>query len=252
MATATTTIRLQKYLANQGLCSRRRAETWITQGFVQVNGQTITHMGVTIDPSCDTVQVHGRLIEPITTLRYYLIHKPLGLISTCTDPQGRPTVLSLLPLTERQGLYPVGRLDRDSSGALLMTNDGALTQKLTHPSHHLWKTYHVLVEGIPTPTRLGHWCRGLVLEGTMTLPAHVRILSTQGGNAWLEVQISEGRNRQIRRVAELLGYPVKSLQRVAIGPLQLENLPPGQFRALRSSEVTQLHRACCSPHDLNA
>ncbi|WP_218081895.1 pseudouridine synthase [Anthocerotibacter panamensis] len=235
-------VRLQKYLASHGLCSRRRAEELIAAGAVQVNGQTVTQLGTCIDPTTAEVRVHGQLLSSVS-LRYYLVHKPRGLVSTCFDPQGRPTVLSLLPSAERQGLYPVGRLDQESEGALLLTNDGALTQKLTHPSHVLWKVYRVWVRGIPTAEALAAWRRGIPLDGRLTLPARVQVLLTQGERTQLEVHLREGRNRQIRRIAQLLGYPIQSLTRVAIGPLVLGDLPAGKYRSLTHREVQQLHAA---------
>ncbi len=231
--------RLQKHLASHGLCSRRHAEDLITSGQVQVNGTIVTQLGTCIDPDVDCVTVAGQPLKP-TTLRYYLINKPQGLLSTCSDPFGRPTVLTLLPEAERQGLHPVGRLDQDTEGALILTNDGALTQKLTHPSHQLWKMYHVQVSGQPPAAILKQWRAGVLLEGRLTLPARIRILKTLAASTWLEVQLTEGRNRQIRRVAQILNFPVESLRRVAIGSLRLGDLPLGSYRHLTVAQVQAL------------
>ncbi len=233
-----TAIRLQKYLASRGVCSRRRAEDLIQAGQVQVNGATITQLGTTVDPDQDEVHVAGQPL-PILQLRYYLLHKPVGVISTCQDPWGRPTVLGLVPAK----VHPVGRLDQDSSGALILTNDGALTQKLTHPSHECWKVYQVWVQGRPTASVLSQWRNGVRLEDKLTLPAHVQVLSTRPGQTRLEIHLREGRNRQIRRIAQQLGYPVESLTRTAIGPVQLGALAPGAYRLLTRAEVQQLDGA---------
>ncbi len=236
MATA---IRLQKYLANRGLCSRRQAEGLILQGQVAVNGQVITQLGTCVDPDQDLVLVAGKpLAQP--QRRYILLHKPLGVVSTCFDPQGRPTVLSLLPESLRAGLYPVGRLDQDSQGALLLTNDGDLTFKLTHPAHEFWKVYRVWVLGSPCPQILKQWQAGVMLEGQRTLPAKVRKIRQTYDQTLLEIHIREGRNRQIRKIAASLGYPVQSLLRIALGPVRLGDLPLGHYRTLAYQELQTL------------
>jgi len=228
------TVRLQKFLASRGVCSRRRAEILIQSGWVQVNGQTVTQLGTGVDPDFDEVRVQGQLL-PRVPLRYVLLHKPLGVLSTCSDPWGRPTVLDLID--DATGLHPVGRLDQDTAGALILTNDGDLTQRLTHPSHPCWKIYRVWVRGYPPPPVLHQWRTGVMLDGTPTLPAQVEHLGCQQGFTLLEVHLREGRNRQIRRITEMLGYPVESLTRIAIGPVQLAKLPLGSFRSLTSEEV---------------
>jgi len=237
MATA---IRLQKYLASHGVASRRQAETLITEGLVQVNGLTVTLLGTCIDPEQDQVQVRGAALKPRQE-RYFLLHKPEGVVSTCADPQGRPTVLQFFPPELRRGLYPVGRLDQASTGALLLTNDGALAHRLTHPRHELWKVYQVWVRGCPTAAALTRWRQGVLLDQRLTLPASVEILDPQPTQTLLEIKLREGRNRQIRRVAQLLGYPVQSLKRVAIGPLVLGKLPVGEYRPLSAQQVGQLY-----------
>lgn len=238
--------RLQKILSQWGIASRRQAEKMIQQGRVRLNGQVV-QLGQTANPQCDRIEVDGVVIKPShrPDLVYLLLHKPAGVVSTCSDPQGRKTVLDLLPLELRRsrGIHPVGRLDFDSTGALLLTNDGELTFRLTHPKHCIPKTYQVWVKGIPEASTLEAWRRGVVLDGRKTLPASVRVLEQQGTSQTLvEVILQEGRNRQIRRVAALLGYPVIQLHRTAIGSIQLNapGLSPlqcGHYRPLNESEI---------------
>jgi 23S rRNA pseudouridine2605 synthase len=239
------TERLQKILAQWGIASRRQAEQMIVDGRVRLNG-TVGQLGQKADPALDQIEVDGALIHPAQRppLIYLLLHKPLGIVSTCDDPQGRPTVLDLLPLDLRNhlGLHPVGRLDVDSSGALLLTNDGAVTYWLTHPRHAVTKLYHVWVQGHPSQTALDRWRQGLWLDGQQTRPAEVRLLTVRSDQTLLEIGLQEGRNRQIRRVAAELGYPVLRLRRVAIGPIQLGSLPSGQYRPLTPSEIEFLHQ----------
>lgn len=238
-----TTERLQKVLAHWGVASRRHAETLIRSGQVFVNGQQ-AQLGDKVDPTRDRIEYRGQLLNPPRPPQrlYLLLHKPKGVLCTCHDPQGRPTVLDLLPPMYRRvgGLHPVGRLDADSSGALLLTNDGAFTYYLSHPRHHVPKTYRVWVEGQPSPRVLQQWREGVPLEGRMTLPAQVKLLGTKGDRALLEIVLYEGRNRQIRRVAAQLGYPVLTLQRISIGPVHLGNLPPKAVRPLNRQELAVL------------
>jgi pseudouridine synthase len=235
-------IRLQKHLADHGIASRRKAEEMICAGKVRVNGQVIRQMGVCIDPEGDSVEVEGRALAVSPPERTVLVHKPVQVVSTCSDPQGRTTVIDLIPEAWRrgQGLHPVGRLDFESSGALLVTNDGELTFRLTHPRHRLPKTYEVLVAGQPDRRTLALWRTGVLLEGKRTLPARVEILDDARDRTLLEIALVEGRNRQIRKVAQLLGHPVLRLHRVAIGRLRLGELPPGGSRLLQDAEVKQL------------
>jgi pseudouridine synthase len=242
-----TSLRLQKVLAHYGVASRRAAEALIVAGRVQVNGQTVRELGTKANPAEDSIFVDGRPLIPTSPPPcHLLVHKPRGFVCTCDDPQGRPTVLELVaPLKTR--LYPVGRLDYDSSGALLLTNDGAFAQSLTHPSYHIPKTYHVWVAGNPRAATLERWQRGILLDGRPTLPAQVAILAQNGDRTHLEIVLHEGRNRQIRRIAEQLGHPVLRLHRWAIGSLRLGHLPPGAFRNLKKSELQELQR--CGEHN---
>ena len=234
--------RLQKVIAAAGVCSRRHAEDLLRAGRVSVNGQ-IAQLGDKANPSSDRICIDGEPIRSADPPRLLLLNKPKGVISSCDDPRGRPIVLDLLPADLRRGLHPVGRLDADSRGALLLTNQGQLTLQLTHPRYAHTKTYRVWVKGRPQHSSLERWRRGLPLEGRMTQPAVVHCLKTDQGHTLLEVQLREGRNRQIRRVAELLGHPVVDLQRTAIATISLGSLPEGRWRPLNEGEW----RALTSP-----
>ncbi len=237
--------RLQKILSQWGIASRREAEAMILAGRVQCNG-AVARLGQKANPQGDAIEVDGKLIQPMhrPTLFYLLLHKPAGAVSTCDDPQGRPTVMHLLPpeLQVGQGIHPVGRLDVDSSGALLLTNDGELTFGLTHPRHSIPKTYHVWVQGHPPESVLGQWRQGIVLDGLKTRTAQVRVIERGAYQTCLEIILKEGRNRQIRRIAAQLGYPVMQLHRTAIGSIQLQPpgaspLPQGSYRHLKDFEL---------------
>ena len=232
--------RLQKILSQWGVASRRQAERLILDGRVRLNGAVVA-LGQTADPALDAIEVDGRVLQPVNRPQplYLLMHKPAGVVTTCRDPHGRLTVLDGLPSEFRQakGIHPVGRLDVASTGALLLTNDGALTFALTHPSHAIAKTYEVWVQGHPASTALQQWREGVILDGRKTLPAGVRVLDQQGDQTQLEIILREGRNRQIRRAAEYLGHPVTELHRTAIGPIHLGGLPSGGVRALTAEEI---------------
>lgn len=240
--------RLQKILAQWGIASRRLAEQMIVAGRVRVNGN-IVHLGQKANPDRDLIQVDGVPLKPTDRPAevYMLLNKPAGVVSTCSDPRARSKVLDLLPPKLRfgQGIHPVGRLDADSTGALLLTNDGKLTFSLTHPRHSISKTYQVWVLGDPPEPILQAWRQGIILSGRKTLPAKVKVLDRARDQTLLEVILSEGRNRQIRRTAEQLGYPVVRLHRTAIGPIQLQRpgspiLPPGCCRPLEDAEIIYL------------
>ena len=237
--------RLQKILSQWGIASRREAEAMILAGRVRFNG-TVVGLGQKADPEADAIEVDGKLVQLAQrpTLVYLLLHKPERVVSTCDDPIGRPTVLELLPpqFREGQGIHPVGRLDVDSTGALLLTNDGELTFGLTHPRHSIPKTYHVWVQGYPPASVLQQWRQGVVVEGRKTRPAQVRVIERGSSQTCLEIILKEGRNRQIRRIAQQLGYPVMQLHRTAIGSIQLQlpgepPLPKGRYRHLKDSEL---------------
>ena len=245
--------RLQKILSQWGIASRRQAEALIVAGRVQCNG-VVASLGAKADLEIDKISVDGKLLQSQfrPKLIYLLLNKPKGVVSTCDDPQGRKTVIDLLPknLQIGMGIHPVGRLDVDSTGALILTNDGELTNKLTHPRHSIPKTYHVWVKGHPPETVLQQWRQGVILEGRKTRNCSLRIIA-KGKNfeqtTCLEIVLKEGRNRQIRRIAELLGYPVISLHRTAIGTIELQPstealLPKGCYRYLKDSEICFLQK----------
>ena len=237
--------RLQKLMSQWGIASRRRAEEMILDGRVRLNGDLAT-LGDKAEPGIDTIEVDGRLVMPCNApdLLYILLHKPKGVVSTCKDPQKRTTVLNLLPksFVEGTGIHPVGRLDTNSTGALLLTNHGATTFILTHPRHTIEKHYRVWVEGAPSPKVLQQWRRGVMLSGKRTLSAEVSVLQQQSSQSLLSVVLREGRNRQIRRVAEALGHPVVNLHRISVGPIALGSLPRGQYRTLSKREISFLNK----------
>ncbi|MEM1251632.1 MAG: pseudouridine synthase [Cyanobacteria bacterium P01_H01_bin.21] len=233
--------KLQKLLSQWGVASRRQAEQLITHGRITVNGAK-AHIGQRANPAIDDIRIDGQRlnVDNRPDKRYVLLNKPRGVVSTCDDPQGRKTVINLLPdELGKVRLHPVGRLDTDSTGALLLTNHGQLTQTLTHPSHHIAKTYLVRVQGSPTGSCLDKWRHGVKLDGKVTAPAQVKVLHPKPP-ALLEIVLREGRNRQIRRVAEKLGHPVISLHRSAIGSISLGDLPRGHCRELSPQELEKL------------
>jgi 23S rRNA pseudouridine2605 synthase len=238
--------RLQKILSQWGIASRRQAEQMILDGRVRLNG-SLGQLGQTADPAADCIEVDGQPIRLAHRPKrlYLLLHKPIGIVSTCDDPQARSTVLDLLPKElQDQGIHPVGRLDVGSTGALLLTNDGEVTAYFTHPRHAIAKTYQVWVEGLPSQDVLAQWRQGVGLDGRLTLPAKIKILDQRLDQTipqtCLEVVLREGRNRQIRRVAEQLGHPVIRLHRVAIGFITLGRLPSGQYRHLQAAEMAYI------------
>lgn len=232
--------RLQKVLARAGLGSRRVVEGFIEEGRVSVNG-TVARLGQRVDPSKDKVEVDGSTVPLDVSLVYYLLNKPAGVVTTASDPEGRPTVLELVELGAR--VWPVGRLDVDSEGALVLTNDGELSHRLTHPSFEVPKTYVVKVAGGVGERSLRGLARGVELEDGRTRPARVDVLDRSGGATLVEITITEGRNRQVRRMFDAVGHRVLALVRVAVGPLKLGHLKPGSVRKLSPAEVRELYRA---------
>jgi 23S rRNA pseudouridine2605 synthase len=232
--------RLQKVLARAGLGSRRVCEDLIEAGRVTVNGE-VAVLGRRVQVDSDRVAVDGVTVGVAPDLRYVLLHKPVGVVSTAHDPQGRPTVVEMVAAHAR--LYPVGRLDSDSEGLLLLTNDGELTHLLTHPSHGVDKEYLVWVEGSPARGALRQLRDGVELEDGVTAPARV----SQVAPDLLRMVIHEGRNRQIRRMCAAVGHPVRRLVRTRIGPLSDRKLPPGAWRDLTTAEVRALERAGTRP-----
>ena len=226
-------------MARAGIASRRRCEEMIAAGMVKVNGRVVTRLGTKVDPEKDVIEVNGKVLPPPEKKVYILIYKPRGYVSTVRDPQGRPKVLDLLRGV-RQRVYPVGRLDYDSEGLLLLTNDGELAHRLTHPRFGVEKVYRVRVQGHPSEEDLERLRRGVRLAEGPTAPARVRVLRRDPDGTWLEVALREGRNRQVRRMLAALGYGVRALVRVREGPLALGGLQPGQWRHLSDQEVRRL------------
>lgn len=233
--------RIQKILSRAGLASRREAERWLAEGRITVNGSVVTRPGTLVDPDRDHIRVDGRRVASAGPRLYFLLNKPPGYVTTTRDPEGRPIVLDLLGRTPDR-VYPVGRLDFQTSGLLLLTNDGDLAARVLHPSTGCPKVYQAKVRGVPTPPILRRLEAGIVLDGRRTAPCRIRNIRG-GGNAWLEVTLREGRRNQIRRMLETVGHPVSKLRRVAIGPLRDARLPLGRFRPLSPEEVRRLREA---------
>jgi 23S rRNA pseudouridine2605 synthase len=228
--------KLQKVLARAGVASRRAVEILIMEGRVSVNGE-VADVGRRVDPAVDVLEVDGALVAANPDLVHYLLHKPAGVVTTASDPQGRPTVLDLVPAEPR--VFPVGRLDLETEGLLLLTNDGELTQRVTHPSHGVEKEYLAQVEGTPSRGTLRALREGVELDDGPTAPAKV----SQVSPGLLRITIHEGRNRQVRRMCEAVGHPVRRLVRTRIGPITDTALQPGAWRRLDPDEVAALARA---------
>lgn len=231
-------MRLQKALAHSGVASRRRAEEYIREGRVKVNGQVVNEMGVVVTAN-DNIEVDGKPIKLESKKVYILLHKPKGYITAVSDPKGRKTVIDLIDGIEER-IYPVGRLDYDSSGLLFLTNDGQFANFLMHPKHEILKTYIVTVKGKPSENAIQSLRKGIKIENYITAPAYVNVLSIYENKTKLEITIHEGRNRQVRKMCETIGNPVIRLKRVAYGGVQLGNLKPGEWRYLTESEKKRL------------
>lgn len=231
-------MRLAKYIAQTGQASRRKAEDLIRQGFVKVNGTTVKTPAFFVDPEVDRVEVSGTPVQEEDKL-YVLLYKPAGYLATVADPFGRPTVMDLLKITDKR-LYPVGRLDFDTEGLLLLTNDGAFTNQMIHPRHGVLKTYEALVQGRVLPSELEQLKNGIELEDGPTAPARARILRTGRHDSTVELKIHQGRKRQVKRMFQAIGHPVIYLKRTGFGFLTLKNLQPGKYRLLTPQEVAGL------------
>ena len=270
-------MRLQKFLARAGVASRRHAEALIATGHVTVNGVAVTEMGTTVDPACDTVAVDGAPVALPAENITFMLHKPAGYVTTMSDPQGRPTAADLMgaELAAYPALFPVGRLDADTTGLLLFTTDGELGHGLLHPRRHVEKTYLALVEGRPDEAAIARLREGVMLDDGPTLPAFARLLDGAGAEraaaligadngasgqrarhggkrgrralqprgSFVEVRLREGRKRQVRRMLEAVGHPVIALHRESFGPLDLGDLPRGTARPLTDAEVSALREA---------
>ncbi|MBS1416556.1 MAG: rRNA pseudouridine synthase [Clostridia bacterium] len=231
-------MRLNKYLADCGVDSRRNCDEIIAQGRVKVNGKTITRLGVDVDPENDSVSLDGRRLRQKRRDVYVMLHKPKGVVCTAKDDKGRKTVLDLVDVKAR--LFPVGRLDYDTEGLLLLTTDGQLAQTLTHPSHHIPKTYVARIFGELSEEEEKSLEKGVLLDGALTQPASVKVVEKDDRTSRIEITIFEGRNRQVRRMLESVGKDVEFLKRVSVGELRLGGVSRGKYRFLTEKEINYL------------
>lgn len=240
--------RVQKILARAGIAARRKAEELVREGRVTVNGE-VAHLGSKADAGSDSIKVDGKRVQCAQGHRYLLLNKPKGYLTAVSDDAGRPTVIDLVPQPLRKALIPVGRLDYQTEGLLLLTDDGEFAQRISHPRYGCHKTYEVKVKGMPEERQLDRLRRGIVIDGRRTSPCRVQFLKStagreeEGGNAWFGVELSEGRTRQIREMFFRIGHPVQKLRRIAIGALRDEKLPVGAVRELNDREVALLRRS---------
>jgi len=235
----TVEIRLQKFLAQCGIASRRKAEQLISDGKVAVDGKIVRDMGIKVIPGSNKVTCWGKPVEQEERLVYFLLNKPKGYVTTVSDPQGRPVVTSLLQDISVR-IFPVGRLDLDTEGALILTNDGQFAQKVQHPSHETNKTYEALVKGLPQREMITRLEKGIILEGKKTYPAKISILGKKGRNSLFKITIHEGRKRQVRKMFDHIGHPVINLKRTAYGKLTLSTLVSGKYRQLGPSDLKKI------------
>lgn len=232
-------VRLQKVLAQAGIASRRACEVLISEGRVEVNSEVVLEQGRRVDPERDAIRVDGARIPPPRRHRYLALNKPRGVIATMDDPEGRRTIADLLDTRQlrNERLFHIGRLDTDSEGLLIMTNDGDLAQRLAHPSYEVSKTYIAEVTGVVSEQTLKRLRRGITLEDGPVRPTSVKIVSSAGDKTLLKITLQEGRNRIVRRTMEAVGHPVRRLSRIGIGPVRLGNLKVGEYRELTREEL---------------
>jgi len=233
--------RLQKVIARAGIASRRDAERLIREGRVTVNRNTVTELGTKVDPASDVIAVDGKKLAGPPAHLYILLHKPHGYVSTLRDPEKRPIIVDLLRGV-RERVFPVGRLDYDAEGLLLLTNDGPLTHRLHHPRYGIKRTYEVKVKGVPSEEALDRLRKGIPLEDGMTHPARVGFLRSSINNSWIRITLGEGRNRQVKRMCAFVGHPAIKIKRVSFGSLRLGTLEPGRHRYLTREEVKELYK----------
>jgi 23S rRNA pseudouridine2605 synthase len=236
-------MRLQKFLARAGAASRRGSEDLMTAGRVTVNGLVATELGTKVDPSVDVVAVDGKLVSIADAPVYIAFNKPAGVVTTMSDPQGRPTVATFVPVDDHPGLFPVGRLDFDTTGLLLFTTDGEIAHRLLHPSRHVEKVYRALIDGRATESELDRLRDGIALDDGLTAPARVRSLRSSGTTTYVEIAIREGRKRQVRRMFSKIRHPVLELHRVTFGPISVDGLSRAAWRHLTTDEVAALREA---------
>lgn len=232
-------MRLQKFMAQCGVASRRKSEELISAGLVKVNGKTIKELGVKIDPDKDVIKLEDKIIRLESKKIYIMLNKPIGYVTTLSDEKDRRVVTDLIEEIKER-IYPVGRLDIDTTGLLLLTNDGDMTYKLTHPSNEIKKRYIAIVEGVPTKYELEKFRNGLSIEGKKTAPAEIKIAKRFDDEAILDISIHEGRNRQVKKMCEAINHPVKKLKRINIGELELGGLDIGNWRYLNHEEIDYL------------
>ena len=231
-------MRINKYIAGSGVCSRRKADELIANGNVKVNGAVLKEPGYDVKEG-DVVSVNGTVIEGQEKSVYYLLNKPIGYVTTAKDEQDRATVLDLVAdIPER--VFPVGRLDMNTSGALILTNDGKVSYRISHPKHEVFKTYRALVSGVISKEKIWKLRNGVDIGGYVTKPARVTIIGENKNSTLLEISISEGRNRQVRKMCKAVGNPVQELQRISIGEIRLGRLKEGSFRKLTPAEIDYL------------
>ncbi len=231
--------RIAKFLARAGVASRRASEEIVAAGRVSVNGVPVTSPGTKIVADRDEVRLDGRIVEPPCVQVYLMLNKPIGVMTTLDDPQGRPTVADYIP-GGMPRVFPVGRLDYTTTGLLLLTNDGELAHLMMHPRHHVPKLYHAVVDGVPDAADVSRLRAGILLDDGPTAPAEARIVEERERTAAVEITLREGRKRQVRRMLSAIGHPVIALSRIAYGPLALGDLPEGRVRELSSDEVDAL------------
>lgn len=237
------TMRLQRFLARAGVASRRGSEALMTAGRVTVNGVVATELGTKVDTDVDVVEVDGVRVRWSDEPVYLMLNKPAGYLTTMSDPQGRPCVAELVPVAEHPGLFPVGRLDFDTTGLLLFTTDGDLGHALLHPSHHVKKTYIALVDGTMHDDELAPLRRGIVLDDGPCQPAPSQVLERRSGTTLVEISLREGRKNQVKRMLGAIGHPVLELYRPTFGPLELTGIEEGSWRYLTDAEICLLRRA---------
>lgn len=236
-------VRLQKAIADAGIASRREAEKIIQEGRVTVNGKLVTELGFKVDPLNDHIKVDGKLIKKVDRLIYIAFNKPKEVMCTTYDPEGRVTIFDMIEKKVKERVWPVGRLDYHSEGLILLTNDGELTLRLTHPKYKVEKVYEVKVKDLPSEEKLNKLRKGVYLEDGKTLPCEITFIKKTKENSWFRVVLKEGKRQQIRRMFLRIGHPVMKLKRIAIGPLKLGKLPIGHFRYLTEKEILELKKA---------
>jgi len=236
--------RLQKILSRAGVASRRSAERIMGEGRVTVNGATVRELGTKADAARDDIRVDGVRVRVAPEPVYLLLNKPRGVVATRRDPEGRTTVMDLVPAVA--GLFPVGRLDVTTEGLILLTNDGALAERVAHPRYEVARVYHAKVRGVPEPATLARLRSGMRVDGERLAVDEVRVLQAEN-NAWLELRLHEGKHHEVKRLLEAVGHPVSKLKRVALGPLTARGLEPGQYRSLSPPEVRALRSGASPP-----